>query len=102
MSVVVHVCHARGTEAMEALAHTISQYCRWLPPLALAATCVLLAWLPPRVAMAILLSAALALTLSFRPTPARVARWLAVGLFPERAFDADPAEDGDERTRRAA
>ena len=102
MTVVVHVCHARGTDAMLALAHHISQYCRWLPPLALMATCVLLAWLRPGVAMAIVTSAALGLLVACRPTPGRVARWLGVALFPERMLDSESADAIDDRPRRAA
>jgi hypothetical protein len=86
MSVVVHVCYVHGGDQWTAMAHRISQYCRWLPPLALLATCSLLAFLRPGVAMAILACAAIGSFLACRPTPARIARWIAVALFPEQVL----------------
>ena len=108
MALVVHVCHARETDAMVALAYGISQFCRWLPPLALAATCVLLVWLPPRVAMAAVACAVGGLLLACRPTPSRLRRWLSLLLFPERSLDGEADDDGayddggDLQRRRAA
>jgi hypothetical protein len=102
MSLVVHVCHACETKERMALAYSISQFCRWLPPLALAATCVLLAWLPPRLAMATIGCAAGGLLLACRPTPSRVALWLRILLFPENSLDDSPGDDGQQQARRAA
>jgi hypothetical protein len=93
MSVIVHVCHVQGSEEWVATSYRISQYCRWLPPLALLATCSLLLFLRPGAAMAILASAATGLFLACRPTPGRVAQWISVALFPERVLEhpASPA-----------
>ncbi|HEV3341714.1 MAG TPA: hypothetical protein VG125_15210 [Pirellulales bacterium] len=87
MSVVVHVCHVQGSEKWVAISYRISQYCRWLPPLALLATCSLLAFLRPGAAMAILGAAVIGLFLACRPTPGRVAQWVRVALFPERVLE---------------
>jgi hypothetical protein len=103
LSVVVHVCHSHHAEAGEALAYRISQYCRWLPPLALLATCLLLALLRPGAAMAVLASAAVGLLLACRPTPSRVAHWFSVALFPEQTVISEerPVVVGRGRSRAA-
>ena len=100
MSVVVHVCHARDTAAMIALAYRIGQRCRWLPPLVLFVTCALLALLRPGVAMAILGVAASGALLLCRPTPGRVVRWVGVALFPERNLTAEAPPVIANRPRR--
>ncbi|HVX12686.1 MAG TPA: hypothetical protein VHC22_16010 [Pirellulales bacterium] len=104
LSIVVHVCHVQGSELMTGMDYRISQYCRWLPPLALLATCVLLAWLRPGVAMSVLGCALGVLVLACRPTPARVVRWLRIALFPEHSLDAVAAdiEAAEVPRRRAA
>lgn len=91
MSVVVHVCHARGSEEAVALARRICRTCRWLPPLALFGTCSLLAVLKPGTAMAILASAAVGLLLACRPTPGRIIRWIRLAFFPEQALVGHPS-----------
>lgn len=102
MSVVVHVCHAQDTQAMRMLARGISRNCRWLPPLALFATCVLLAWLPPGIAMTILAGAVLVVVLACRPTPRRISRWLGIVLFPEQALAATTSDESSIEPRQAA
>lgn len=102
MSVVVHVCHAQDTPAMRALARGISRNCRWLPPLALFATCVLLAWLPPGMAMTILACAVLVVVLGCRPTPRRISRWLSIVLFPEKALGTETSDESGIEPRQAA
>ncbi|HWB12539.1 MAG TPA: hypothetical protein VG826_25160 [Pirellulales bacterium] len=87
MSVVVHVCYVQESERWTAVAHRISRYCRWLPPLALIATCSLLAFLRPGAAMTILAAATIGVILACRPTPGRIAQWINVALFPERALE---------------
>jgi hypothetical protein len=87
MSVVVHVCYVQGNDRWTAVAHRLSQYCRWLPPLALLATCSLLAFLRPGAAMAILAAAVIGLFLACRPTPRRISQWITVALFPEQVLD---------------
>jgi hypothetical protein len=94
MSVVVHVCYVQESERWTAVAYRISQYCRWLPPLALLATCGLLAFLRPGAAMAIVAAAALGLFLACRPTPGRIAQWITVALFPERALERRGSTSG--------
>lgn len=102
MSVVVHVCHAQDTPSMRTLARGISRYCRWLPPLALLATCVLLAWLPPGMAMTIVACAVLGLVLACRPTPKRISRWLSIVLFPEQVLGGTTSGESDIEPRQAA
>ncbi|MGH7136395.1 MAG: hypothetical protein ACREHD_11690, partial [Pirellulales bacterium] len=102
MSVVVHVCHSQDTQAMRELAHSISRNCRWLPPLALLATCVLLAWLPPGLAMTLVACAVLVVVLACRPTPQRISRWLGIVLFPEQALGGTTSDESSIEPRQAA
>ncbi|HQU41952.1 MAG TPA: hypothetical protein PK867_04035 [Pirellulales bacterium] len=102
MSIVVHVCLAQNTGPMVAAAHRISQSCRWLPPLALALTCALLALVWPAVAMGVLAGTSLAVVLACRPTPGRVCRWVKVALFPERFLSGSSLQSTGESTLNAA
>lgn len=101
LSVAIHICYSRDTEASAALAYRISEYCRWLPPLALGAACTLLAVAPPEAAMGLLAVVAGAGALACRPTPNRVKGWFRVAFFPERALTGAQSPPGDD-VRRAA
>lgn len=102
MSVIVHVCHAQNSGATTATAHRIGRCCRWLPPLALAVTCVLLATLRPAVAMSVLAALVAAVVLACRPTPTRIVRWASLLLFPEHYLTEPAICRTREDSRRSA
>ncbi|HUY33125.1 MAG TPA: hypothetical protein VMV69_10115 [Pirellulales bacterium] len=108
LSVMVHVCFALDTAEMVALAKRINQRCRWAPPLAMTATCMLLLLLPGGVAMTIAVCALGIALLACRPTPANLRRWWLALLVPERLvrtrLQAHPAhpEGGGESKARAS
>lgn len=102
MSVVVHVCHARNNEMITATANCISRFCRWLPPLALAITCALMALVRPAVAMSGLVAAMAGFVLACRPTPSRLFRWAKVALFPEHYLGGPTMRMTEEDSHRSA
>ncbi len=102
MSVAIHVCHSQNTAWSVSLARRLGECCRWLPPLALCASCALLASAPPSAAMALLAAAASIALLACRPTPRRIARWCWAALFPERAFRRCQPPAEEQRRRSAA
>lgn len=93
MSVVIHVCHHLKTVHTTNIAHRLSMACRWIAPLLMAGTCLLVTLLHP-VAFSLLASGAAGLLfLLCRPTLPRMRRWLEVIMVPERL-------KGDEETGR--
>lgn len=87
ISVVAHVCFAAGTDEMVALARRINEQCRWLPPLLMTGTCLLLLLLRPALAMTLSAGTLVALLLLLRPTPRNLMRWFSVLMFPERLVE---------------
>ncbi|HXT57477.1 MAG TPA: hypothetical protein VN699_02530 [Pirellulales bacterium] len=90
MSVVVHVCYSLGAAEMVALADRINVRCRWLPPPLMLATCVLLLFLKPDVAMTIVAAALALILLWCRPTWGNLKRWVSAAVYPERLVDQQP------------
>jgi hypothetical protein len=84
LAVAAHVCFALDTPEMVALARRINWRCRWVPPLAMTVTCSLLLLLPARMAMGVVCGLAGVALIACRPTPAKLRRWWAAFLTPER------------------
>jgi len=96
LSVLAHACFALDTAEMVALAKRINRCCRWVPPLAMSATCALLLLLPAGLAMTIVCCSLGVALLACRPTPANLRRWWLALLVPERFARAELQAHSDE------
>jgi hypothetical protein len=70
--VAIHGLHALGTLESRAAAHRVTATCRWVPPLLLAGTSVLLTILPARLGHWILAASGASVLLCYPPRPSQL------------------------------
>ena len=86
--VAIHVLHVLDTVETRAAVARITAGCRWMPPLLLVATSLLLTLLPARFGHWILMASIASIVLCYPPRPAAVRMWFRLLLRPESLLEA--------------
>jgi len=89
LAVAIHVCRRLGTPEMTAFADRLTDGCRWISPLLMAVTCVLLTVLHPAVFSLVFVVAFCLAFLLCRPTVGRLRRLVRAIFFPEHLVSND-------------
>ncbi len=89
--VAIHILHVLDTSETRVAVARITAACRWMPPLLLLATSLLLSLLPARFGHWVLLASIVSIVLCYPPRPAQVRMWCRLLLRPESLLASDPA-----------